>query len=637
MTQTYSHNQTKDKIQSVTFPFFFKSLKRLKPAYPRRSLLLLALILPLSTNSLSASNKNFEIILPSSINSTESGNLRTAVEDALEELLRDKELVDEAEDQRLRRKVKQALTELLHTRGYFLGEVEIHGLADKTDGLQQEQERSIAWQVNLTPGQQAKVGKVEIAFKGEINHSESNPERVDRVEQLYSQWELWTGQNFTQQDWELAKRNLLQRVASKEFPRAMLAESQAEVDTSNQQVDLSILIDSGPAFQLGAIDVTGLSKYNKDLVSRYNKLESGQPYDQEKLLETQSLLQNTPYFSGVQVDYDTDVPENIDSPVIRPLKLKLTEAKSKRLGVGIGYSSNSGPHIEMSYRQSPFWSDANVLQAGMRIDQLRTLLYADILLPPNTNGYRDSLGVLHEHTDIQGLKTQRSAIGVTRAKLRGTIETRLALNVQRESREVNGIPTESAGVFTGTYTWTQRAVDNITDPRTGYTWVAQVGAGNAFNFNDRPFSRAYLRGQYYYPFNAEDKRNVLSVRAEVGSVNAPNRAIVPSDFLFRAGGTQSVRGYAFQSLGINTNGAILGGEKLATLSTEWVHWFDAKQGSALFYDLGAVDDSFRDMKIAHGIGVGYRYKTVAGPLAFDLAYGTQRRALKFHFSIAIAF
>ena len=78
--------------------------------------------------------------------------------------------------------------------------------------------------------------------------------------------------------------------------------------------------------------------------------------------------------------------------------------------------------------------------------------------------------------------------------------------------------------------------------------------------------RTYLRYQHYFPIA---RRDVLSLRGEWGTTFAESSDGIPQDFLFRAGGSQSVRGYAFQSLGVTDGSATVGGRYLATLSAEY--------------------------------------------------------------------
>ena len=111
----------------------------------------------------------------------------------------------------------------------------------------------------------------------------------------------------------------------------------------------------------------------------------------------------------------------------------------------------------------------------------------------------------------------------------------------------------------------------------------------------------------------------------------------PEDFLFRAGGSRSNRGYAYQSLGPIEGSAVVGGRYLATANLDYIHWLNHEWGAAVFYDMGNASDSTRDWKPEKSYGLGARYRTPAGPLALDLAYAERDRKFRIAFSVTVAF
>mgnify|MGYP001000199176 CR=1 FL=1 len=122
------------------------------------------------------------------------------------------------------------------------------------------------------------------------------------------------------------------------------------------------------------------------------------------------------------------------------------------------------------------------------------------------------------------------------------------------------------------------------------------------------------------------------------SANAPAaraRDGIPQDYLFRAGGANSVRGYAYQSLGVVQGTATLGGRYLGALSSEFLYWHSPDWGTALFVDAGQAADNRRDLKPVFGYGLGARWKSPAGPLGLDLAWSERDRRLRLHFALSV--
>ena len=130
-------------------------------------------------------------------------------------------------------------------------------------------------------------------------------------------------------------------------------------------------------------------------------------------------------------------------------------------------------------------------------------------------------------------------------------------------------------------------------------------------------------------------------RIQLGQVFSRPNVSVPFTLLFRAGGDESVRGYAYQSLGpTDSSGTAAGGRVLATGSLELARPFSAQTPSlwgAAFIDAGNATARWNHFQPAIGWGVGLRWRSPVGPLRIDLAYGEQVRRVRLHFSVGITF
>jgi len=98
----------------------------------------------------------------------------------------------------------------------------------------------------------------------------------------------------------------------------------------------------------------------------------------------------------------------------------------------------------------------------------------------------------------------------------------------------------------------QRTVGAAFYPRRGYVLNLQGGGAVESLLSDTSFVRLYGRHTQY--FRAGDKGRLI-LRGELGSVLADRLEGIPTDFLFRAGGDNSVRGYDYQSLGASSAAA----------------------------------------------------------------------------------
>lgn len=534
---------------------------------------------------------------------------------------------DEADEERELRRVERAVLEVLATEGYFEPMLRFEPASAAASG-------AARYRLIVELGRRTSVGSLDLQLRGAL----SEPSFRDRMEVLREEWPLPVGAPFRSPLWETAKTQLLASVQARDFAGARLVDSEAKVMADDASAALTVQIDSGPAYTVGELTITGLEKYDSKLVQRYNPFRVGEPYDRAKLIEFQQALEETPYFSSVlaSLQLDPSHPENA------PLRLQLRESRTKRFSAGVGIASNTGAHLELAYRQSLTFGRPYSLQTGARIDQNGGFGYVDLLLPPKPNGARDSIGALVEDSDIEDLRVKRWSVGAARAQLRGSrvqrhVETKWGVNFEHEERKTPLEPLIKLDTLSTTYTWIRRDVDEIVNPRRGNVIELEGTVGASGVDLDEVFVRGYGRIAQYVPIG---QRDVLILRGELGAVDVDTADIVPTRFLFRTGGSTTVRGYDYESLGVKRGGATVGGRALALASAEYVHWLErwgGNWGIAGFVDVGDAADSFKDLDPAVGIGLGVRWRTVAGPLAVDVAYGEREKKFRLHFSVAIAF
>ncbi|MFA5242334.1 MAG: autotransporter assembly complex family protein [Sulfuricella sp.] len=526
-------------------------------------------------------------------------------------------LQDETERATFLRRAQLEIGELLATEGYFTPKISLRPATDIE-----------ASTLEVMPGQRTLVSAVNIEFRGSI--TSGTPGQQALIERLRAGWRLPAGKPFRSPDWEEAKSALLARVSRREYAAARIEESRAEVDPVGANARLSLVLDSGPAFRFGELVISGLERYDETLITRHASFRAGDPYHQDKLLEFQARLQSLPHLNSVIVGIETD-------PALHeavPVQIMLREAKTRHVSFGAGYSSNNGARGEMTYRDYNLLDHAWNLGSGLRLEQNRQRLFATIDTLPNTIGYRLSWGARIEKTDIQGLETANHALSVARSRTQGQIETWLGINWQREQRKPEDGIQESNQALVPEWRWIRRTVNNPLYPRRGDVTEVRIGGASQRLLSDQDFLRTLLRYQVWWPIG---KRDTLSLRGEAGFTAAPSRFGIPQEYLFRAGGSQSVRGYPYQSLGMQEGSAVVGGRVLTSGSLEYTHWFSRDWGAALFIDSGGAADTWRDLRPSTGYGAGARWRSPAGPLALDLAWGQEAEALRLHFSLAVAF
>lgn len=507
------------------------------------------------------------------------------------------------------------LAEILATEGYFSPQFNFDQQGDTLN-------------LRIEPGPRTQISQVSMHFTGAL--------MPETEALLRSEWALPVGAAFRQEDWTQAKQKVLSALLAADYPGARLLESLADVDAASASAKLSVRYDAGSRYRFGQVQVEGLQRYDRALIERYNReIKPGELYSRRKLEALQDSLQATPYFSAVRVELQPDGSSAEEDGLVRaPVLITVRERAPHRFGLGLGSSSNTGHRAEVNVHTADLFSQALILDAGVRVEQKKQTAYADVFLPPDSQDRRHGLGVLSERSAIQGLRIHRNAVGVQTVKTRGRIEQRLSLNWQNEGRAADGASTETSRALVPDVQWTYRDLDDLLDPSRGLVLQGQLGGGSRAALSDQNFVRAYLRWQQYFPVGSHTS---LLLGSELGYTLADSRQKIPQDYLFRAGGTGSVRGYAYQSLGVKEGEAIVGGRYLGIAKAELTHWFGEKWGVATFLDAGNAVDRLEDAHPLLGYGLGGRWRSPAGPIGVDVAYGQQNRKLHLHFSLSIPF
>ncbi len=528
--------------------------------------------------------------------------------------------------------LRREIADLLATEAYFSPRIDLY--PEAADSLR----------IVVVPGPRTTVATVEIGFRGHLAGADAA--LAERRAALRTGWTMPPGVAFRSPDWTAAKQALLAAAAETDYVAARLVASRAEVDPETAAAHLELTLDSGPAARFGPLTIAGLMRYDRARVTALAPFEPGDSYRRAALLDFQSRLQSTPWFHSVAVDAapGTTSAEGVTDV---PVQVMLAESPAKRIGLGVGVSTNTGARGEANFHHHDFLDRAWDFGAGLRLEQKRQTLFTRLDLLPDARGYRLGFGGRIESNDIQDLATTRQVLGATRSRTQGRIETRLGLEWQREERRPDGAPAATDHALTLDWHWIRRAVDDLLDPRRGNVVELRIGGASRRLLSDRDFLRTQLRVQQWWPVNWFGSRDIFSLRGELGYTAAGSRFGIPQDYLFRAGGAQSVRGHAYQSLGVHEGRAVVGGRALAIASAEYTHWLRAGEsaagpwGIAAFVDAGDAADDWRALDPAVGIGAGVRWKSPAGPLALDLAHGLARAGRtaqwQLHFSLMVAF
>lgn len=554
------------------------------------------------------------------------------------ELLRYRELADlsDSELARLLTAAEQNARELVATLGYFAPDIHIELLPASATAAR-------VVKLRVVPGEPTLVGEVRVDFTGVIT---DDPLPLSQRRDIETNWQLPAGTRFTQAGWAAAKQQALRQLTTQRFPTGQVASSLADIDPVTHSAKLSVTLDSGPAYRLGNLVISGTQRYDNELVTRLARLSPGTDYEQTELVEAQQRLSDSGYFDSVFVSLDTAT-----DPTQATVNIQLREAKLQKIVLGVGASTNSGARlsVEHTHHKLPLigWQAVSKLL----LDRETRAISTELTGPPRESNWRWVTSGLLQNQQVGSFDIDSQRLRVGRSQTGVQIDRNYYLQYDRSQTAATDTTTAVvADSVSANFAVTRRNFDSLPFPTRGWGVGAELGGGTTLGSQREPYSRVLLHGLLYWPLGhradsatTEARAGRLMLRAQAGAVFARDEATLPSTQLFLTGGDNSVRGYSLHDIGVvNANGLTTAGRYLSVGSIEWQRPI-TRNGrltdweGTLFVDAGAVADKPGELNTKVGVGVGARWKSPVGPLQIDLAYGVAVARFRLHLNVGFSF
>jgi translocation and assembly module TamA len=318
--------------------------------------------------------------------------------------------------------------------------------------------------------------------------------------------------------------------------------------------------------------------------------------------------------------------------------IELKESLRQKWVLGLGVRSESGARLsaEHTHHSVPGLNWRSV--SKIAIDRDLKSASIDLLAPPDASLWRWNTSSQIEQERLSGawLYSQRWRAG--RIQLGERIDR--SYFAQYDAARL-GDDSDRLESISANLAWTWRNFDNLPFPNLGLGVGIELGSGLTLGSQNEPYVRWRAKGLGLLPLGKTSGR--LSLRAEAGSVVSRDTRNLPATQLFLAGGDNSVRGYAPNSIGVDAGqGLTVAGRYMAAGSIEWqrpIRWNGHRTDweSAVFVDAGAVADDSHQLQAQMGYGIGARWRSPVGPVRMDLAYAQALHKLRLHLSVGFNF
>jgi translocation and assembly module TamA len=419
------------------------------------------------------------------------------------------------------------------------------------------------------------------------------------------------------------------------YANAAWAGTGAAVDTQSGEVRVFVVVDSGPLYRYGSLQIEGLVAHDAATVAVLLATRRGAPVTETLLLDFQERLQKSGLFENINVTLDPDPASAAQARIVA----RLRESALQVYTFGLGVSANTGARASVEHLYKRVFGFAASSRVKIELGVKRQAWDAEISGHPVEGLYRNLIGGAVERllSDNDVVLAQRVRIGRSQDTQR--IERLFYAEAERSLRKTTAGDRNNAFALSLNFHGGWRNLDSIVLPTDGETLAIQLGSGRSHGTDATAgyYGRAYGRLTVYRPLG---RTWYGQARLELGRVFLRSNMVVPESHKWRVGGDDSVRGYTYRSLGPQVDGAVGSGIIMMTGSAELARPLMASLPSlwgAVFMDVGNAANSVQALKPAWGAGVGVRWRSPVGPLRLDWAYGREVRKSRIHFSVGIAF
>ena len=431
---------------------------------------------------------------------------------------------------------------------------------------------------------------------------------------------LKPGQRLSHSAYEQTKGDLQRTAASHGYLDASWKRAELAVDVDRLEARATLELETGERYRFGPTTVEQ-GFLDPDLVQRYLRYREGDWYDATELLRTQFALDDSEYFSVVEV-----LPQPRDRAAkVAPIRIAAQRNNRHRYRVGVGYATDTETRVRLGWTDRQFNSRGHRLTAEATYANIEqgielgyTIPWEDPALEKLAftirTGQRDEGDVETTGTSLYGGLTE--VLGrwqrVLFANLdyvedRLPIEPRIAGSEPVSRRSTLIVPGISYALLPPGFL---RAAD------VGRGLYAELSGSTGVLGSDSDFVRLVVRDERRLPLGGPWH---LLLRGEVGTSAVGDFQELPAKYRFFTGGDRSVRGYGYQELSpTDAEGNKIGGRHMLAVSAEIERELPRNLAVAAFVDAGNAFDKFGD-DLEYSVGLGLRYRLPFVSVGVDVA------------------
>nr|WP_235591114.1 autotransporter assembly complex family protein [Pseudoalteromonas sp. H105] len=506
---------------------------------------------------------------------------------------------------------KKQITSSLNALGYYKPIIELN-LKD---------EHSLV--VTIERGPATRIADVSVTVLGA---GKADPQLLDEIKSI----KIKQGDILNHSRYDRARKKIERQLLELGYFDVKWQTHRLEVTLKTNSARVILTFDTGARYQFGELVIGGetqAAKYIRSLAD----FKQGEPYQATAVSEYNLSLSTTPYFISARVF--ADIANRANGQV--PINIDVLHKPANSYEIGGGFNTTYGPKVRFKWAKPWITDDGHYIESNLNVSEPQQDISMAYTVPvdnPNDDLWRFSVGYKREDELTNDVYSKVLTGQLQRQWLTQNDWVRIAfLRRDRETFRI-GDEERSARMLMPGISYAKKESKGGTTPYWAEQWLISAEFGLDDAFSSTNILRLQLQNAWLRTYL---DKHLLFLKANIGAMMVDDIDNVPYSLRFYAGGDQSVRGFAYQSISPkNEKGRLIGGKYLISGTVEYNYQFAQSWRLALFVDSGTATNDFSD-DVQVGAGFGFRYLTPVGPVRIDHAWGLTKKSKSTRLSITI--
>jgi translocation and assembly module TamA len=482
--------------------------------------------------------------------------------------------------------------------------------------------------LRIKPGEPVLMREVQVEIVGE---GRTDPE----IDQVVKSTSLRTGTRLEHAVYEKLKTDLVRTALARGYLDAKLTRRDLAVDPAMHTADALLTLDTGGRYEFGKVTIEQ-DVIDPALLEGFVRFAEGQPYSPERIRNTQFALEDSYYFSTVTVTPGERDPATLTVPIT----IRAERIKRDRYTASVGYGTDTGPRGQFSWDRRLVNTSGHRFRLDTTVSSVTQEAVARYIIPvgdPTLEKLMFSGGYTNE--ELGGLTSERWELVGSLTHAIGNWQRVLFLKLNQETTVFPTGPDERALLLIPGISFSSMQPNFVTGFVRDAAYYFELSGSPATLGSDASYLRFYARGERVWRFGASPWS--LRLRGQLGTSWVDDFSELPASQRFFAGGDNSVRGFALDSLspkdpnappGSGNKG--IGGEHMVAGTVQFERDFPRSLVGVAFYDTGNAFDDW-GTSLEYSVGVGIRYRLPMLMLGFDVAQALSEsgKSPRLHLSI----